>query len=188
MAKKKRSWIAKLIWPQPLHRDHPRVRGFRNLTVERLETRAMLSGAPVHSLADLLVQMTPDPHPSGDLPADMSQVRPLAVYTPQVEVPDMPNIPEIHQFVVGVHQVHVNIENNPAARPAAWGENMATSGYDYRLHLDDNGMLISQWAINWGDGSAPQTIGAAVGRPYVFWTGDLCRPGLGGKCRRDLRI
>ena len=44
MAKKKRSWFAKLIWPQPAHRSNPRVHGFRNLTVERLETRAMLSG------------------------------------------------------------------------------------------------------------------------------------------------
>ena len=96
--------------------------------------------------------MTPSPHPSGDMPANPTQLATLSTYTPGMVPPDMPSIPEIHQFVVGVEQVYANIESDPTARPAAWGENMATGGYDYRVHLDDNGMLVSQWTINWGDG------------------------------------
>ena len=166
MAKKKLSWLTRFFSRQR-ERGRTRVPGFRNLTVERLETRAMLSGAPVTSLSDLLTQMTPDPHPSGDMPADTSQLVTLSSYTPGVEPPDMTEVPEIHAFVMGLDQIHADIADNPAARPAAWGENMATGGYDYRLHLDDNGMLVNRWTINWGDGSDPQTVAA---QPWIVHT------------------
>ena len=158
MAKKKRSWLAKLIWPQPEHRNRPRVSGFRNLTVERLETRALLSGAPIPSLSALLGQMTPSPHPSGDMPADVSQIVPLANYTEGFVPFDMPQYPEIHSFVLGIEQVYAGIQNNPDARPAYWGEDVATGSHQYRIHLDDNGMLVRSWTIDWGDGSDPQTV------------------------------
>ena len=31
---------------------------------------------------------------------------------------------------------------------------MAADGDEFRLHLDDNGMLIQTWIVTWGDGSA----------------------------------
>jgi Ca2+-binding RTX toxin-like protein len=158
MAKKKRSWLAKLIWPQAAQRSNPRVRGFRNLTVERLEARALLSGRPAMTLSDLLVQMTPDPQPSGDMPANTSQLVPLVNYAPAMVPPDLPENADIHNFVVGLEQIESDIANNPDARPAYWGENVAGGANEYRVHFDDNGMLLTSLTVTWGDGSGPQTV------------------------------
>ena len=163
VAKKKRSWLAKLIFPQPARRARPRVQGFRNCTIEQLETRSLLSGHTFLTLSQLLTNMTPNPQPSGDVPADMSQVQTLTTYTASALPPDMPGIPEIHDFVVGVTQVYNDIADNPAARPAFWVQT-ALAGNKCQVFLDDNGMLITQWTINWGDGTTPQTIGPA---PWV---------------------
>ncbi len=163
MAKKKRSWLEKMIWPQPAHRARPRVPGFRNCTIEQLETRTLLAGHTFPTLAQMLAARTPNPQPSGDLPADMSQVNPLSTYTAGATPPDMPDVPEIHNFVVGLEQVYSDIADNPDARPAFWVQTAAGSN-KCQVFLDDNGMLITQWTIDWGDGGEPQTVSPA---PWV---------------------
>ncbi len=157
MAKKKRSWLAKLIWPQPKQRARPRVKGFRNCTIEQLETRTLLAGHTFPTLAQVLAEMTPNPQPSGDMPADISQLVPLTTYTEGFTPPDLAEIPEVHQFVLGVEQIHSDIESNPDARPAFWVQTTAGSNQT-RVYLDDNGMVITSWTVDWGDGSTPQTV------------------------------
>ncbi len=70
----------------------------------------------------------------------------------------MPSYPDIHNFVVGIEQVYSDIADNADARPAYWGESVASGANQYRIHLDDNGMLVTNWTIDWGDGSNPQTV------------------------------
>ena len=124
----------------------------------------MLTGHTFPTLAQVLVEMTPNPHPSGDMPADMSQLVPLTTYTEGVTPPDLTTIPEVHQFVLGVEQIHSDIENNPDARPAFWVQNTAGTN-SARVYLDDNGMLITQWTIDWGDGTTPDVVTPS---PWVF--------------------
>ena len=127
----------------------------RFLRIEALEPRQVLSGI---SLSDLLTEITPNPHPSGDQPADTSQEIPLAYYSAGMLPPDPGIDPAITQFIQGLAQVYTDIQNNSAARPAYWGENVVGAANQVRLHLDDNGMLIRNWTIDWGDGSDPQTV------------------------------
>ena len=157
------SWFAKLLGERkPAGRKSAKPFA-RCLRVESLEPRQLLSGVP--TLTQLLAQMTPDPHPSGDQPASSSQFVPLAYYTPGMVPPDPGTDPAFTQFIQGVEQIYAGIESNPAARPEYWGEIVATGAQQYRLHLDDNGMLIENWTINWGDGSDPQTVSP---QPWVI--------------------
>ncbi len=71
---------------QPARHRKPAGAKPRVLTLEYLESRRLLYAAP--TLAGLLAQMTPDPHPSGDMPADTSQLIPLAGYTAGIVPPD----------------------------------------------------------------------------------------------------
>jgi PKD repeat protein len=159
MAKKKRSWLAKLLWPRPERRARPLVPGFRTCTIERLESRSMLSYSPP-TLAEVLAERTPNPQPLGDMPADLSQLVTLSTYTEGVVPPDDTGIPEIHDFVVGLEEIYAAIEDNSAARPAYWTENTSIP-LQTRMYLDDNGMNITQWTINWGDGSPAQNVSRA---------------------------
>ena len=70
--------------------------------------------------------MTPNPHPSGDLPADTSQVTPLANYAPAMVPPDPGTDPVLTQFILAVQGIYDGIAANSADRPAYWGENVAT--------------------------------------------------------------
>ena len=163
MAKRNRSWFRKLLGERKSASRKPAKPFARLLRVESLEPRQLLSGVP--TLAQLLVEMTPDPHPSGDQPASSSQLVPLAYYTPGMVPPDPGTDPAFTQFIQGVEAIYAGIESNPAARPEYWGENVATGAQQYRLHLDDNGMLIENWTIDWGDGSDPQTVSP---QPWVI--------------------
>ena len=129
----------------------------RRLVLESLESRQLLSSAPLDpGLAALLAKETPDPHRTGDQPSDTAQVIALADYTP---APIMdPGIPSLEPFFDGLREIYSSILSNPAARPSFWGEPAAAGAGQYQLHLCDNGMLVSQWTINWGDGSAPQQV------------------------------
>ena len=122
----------------------------RRLHFEALECRRLLSADPLaDTLAMLFARRTPDPHPSGDQPLAGDQVFALANYTP-AEMPPSLGIAEIEQYCASVQQIHDTIESDPSERPAVWGENVAAGTHQYRLHLDDNGMIISLWRINWG--------------------------------------
>ena len=141
----------------------------RFLLLESLEPRQLLSAGPPLDpiLASLLVKMTPVPHPDGDRPSDTGQMITLTAYT-AAPIFD-PGIPAFEPFVQGEQQIFSNILSNPAARPAYWGEPTASGGSQYRLYLCDNGMLVNQWTINWGDGSAPQEVSNTpwVVHPYA---------------------
>lgn len=84
----------------------------RFLRIEALEPRQVLSGI---SLSDLLTEITPNPHPSGDQPADTSQEIPLAYYSAGMLPPDPGIDPAITQFIQGLAQVYTDIQNNSAA-------------------------------------------------------------------------
>ena len=88
MARQDRWWIMTLPGKGKAKpaRQKPGPSKTRFLRLEALEPRQLLSG--VVNLAAVLANMTPHPHPSGDLPADGGQVVPLAVYTPGLVAPD----------------------------------------------------------------------------------------------------
>ena len=160
------SWFAKLLGERKPAGRKPAKPFARLLRVESLEPRQLLSGVP--TLAQLLVQMTPDPHPSGDQPANSSQLVPLAYYTPACVPPDPGTDPAITQFIQGVEQIYAGIESNPAARPEYWGENVATGAEQYRLHLDDNGMLIQELDHRLGRRQrSADRLAATLGHPPV---------------------
>ena len=115
------------------------------------------------TIAEMLAERTPDPHPSGEQPSDSSGVVVLTEYTP-APILD-PGIAEMEPLVQGEEQIEASILSNADARPSYWGESLATGGDDYRLHLNDNGMLVSQWTVDWGDGSDPQQVANA---PWVI--------------------
>jgi hypothetical protein len=106
--------------------------------------------------AAVLAQMTPDPHTSGDQPADTSLLIPLLNLSAPAVVD--PGIPALEPFIAALNAIYTNIADNPAARPAYWDENVGTQSHEYRVHLDDNGMLTTQWVFNWGDGSPLQIV------------------------------
>jgi hypothetical protein len=106
--------------------------------------------------AAILAQMTPDPHPSGDQPADTSLLIPLSNLSAPAVVD--PGIPALEPFIEALNAIYTNIADNPAERPAYWGENVSAGTHEYRVHLDDNGMLTTQWVFNWGDGSPLQIV------------------------------
>jgi uncharacterized delta-60 repeat protein/RHS repeat-associated protein len=62
-------------------------------------------------------------------------------------------------YRAGLDQLHRDIQGNPDARPTIWGNATVDGGGDYRLNLDDNGMVIASWTIDWGDGSQPEKVG-----------------------------
>ena len=117
----------------------------------------MLSYSPP-TLTQLLANMTPNPHPSGDMPADTSQLVPLSYYTQGYVPPEISGATDLDNFIIAEQQIFNDISANSDARPAYWGENVAGGSNQYRIHLDDNGMLIESWSIDFGDGSDPQTV------------------------------
>ncbi len=164
MAKRNRSWF-KNPFAQRKSASRKQAKSFaRYLRMESLEPRQLLSGVPT-TLAGYLIYITPDPHPSGDQPPNVSQLVPLAYYTANTPPPDPGNDPAITQFIQSEKQIFAGIENNSAARPGFWGENVAAPANQVRLHLDDNGMLIQNWTIDWGDGGDPQTVSP---QPWVI--------------------
>ncbi len=124
----------------------------RRLTVESLETRRLLDG----SLTVLLAKETPSPHPTGDPPSATAQVITLTTYAP-LPLND-PGIPSLEPFFQGLQQIYDNISSDPQARPTYWGEAVDNGGDQYEVHLCDNGMLVKNWTVNWGDGSTPQQV------------------------------
>ena len=84
----------------------------------------------------------------------------LSAYAPPTPGPD-----PFPDYAAGLQQIDTNILNNPQARPSFWAENVDGGGGNlYRVHLNDNGMLIQEWTIDWGDGSQPQQV---WGQPWV---------------------
>ncbi len=161
MATRNRSWIAKLFGSpkQPFAARKPYRPKPRFLRVEFLEPRTLLSGSSLtDTLNAYLASVTPDPQPSGDQPANLSQEVPLANYSPSPLPPDPGISPTITQFIAELAQVQAEIADNPAARPVFWAANVTGAANQVCLHLDDNGMLIDRWTIDWGDGSSPQTV------------------------------
>ena len=118
-----------------------------------------------NSIAALLAADTPNPHPTGDRPSDSGRIVALTAFTPAPELPGLGIDPEITQFILGLEAIKSDILSNPAARPSCWGESLATGGGEYRLHFNDNGMLVGQWTIDWGDGSDPQQV---PNQPWVI--------------------
>ena len=80
----------------------------------------------------------------------------LAAYTPAV-VND-PGLAVLEPYLDALRQIYGNILSNPAARPSFWGEPQVAGTGEYELHLCDNGMLVRQWTVDWGDGSTPQQV------------------------------
>ena len=136
----------------------------RRLLFESLESRRLLSGNAAQIVASLVARMTPNPQPSGDQPADISQLVPLANFTPMPAFPETGD-PVIDQYVVAMQQILATIESTPADRPAFWGESVPASANAYRVHLDDNGMNVRTWAVDWGDGSSVQYVSS---QPWVI--------------------
>jgi hypothetical protein len=158
------------------HRAHPRsakrrTRGlrqpvaahYRRLFVEPLETRRLLTV----TIAQLLAEATPDPHPTGDQPANPSQLVDLSNYTAP-SLPD-PGIAALEPYIEGMDAIYASIAANPAARPSYWGQNVAAAGNELRLYFNDNGMLTEDWKVGWGDGSAVQNITVAPGQSSPPW-------------------
>jgi uncharacterized delta-60 repeat protein/RHS repeat-associated protein len=133
----------------------------RRLVLESLETRRMLDG----SIASILASDTPNPHPTGDPPSYTSQIVSLTSYT----APPLfdPGIPAIEPLIQGLQEIYNSISSNAQARPSYWGESVADGGDQYELHLNDNGMLVRSWTVNWGDGSDPQQVS---NQPWVVHT------------------
>ncbi len=130
----------------------------RSLRFECLEPRRCLSGGPGVSLPQLLINMTPAPCDSGDQPPAGIPVNPLGSFTPKPLPPDPGIDPTITQYLVGVEQIDAAIEDNPAARPGFWVENVVTDTNQVRVHLDGNGMLPIQYYVTRGDGSSVQSV------------------------------
>ena len=107
-------------------------------------------------IARILAAWTPNPRPTGDRPSGSGGMVVLAAYTPAPILDH--GIPELRAYYDGLKRIQADILSNPNARPSYWGEALTTGGGEYRLHLNDNGMLISQWTIDWGDGSEPQKV------------------------------
>ena len=142
-------------------RSQTMIQRTRLLLMEPLEARELLSvGSPWDNL---LARSTPNPHPTGDQPQDGSQMITLSAYTPKPVAPDM-GLPEVDQFNQALRQIDDGIMRNPQARPSYWGEATAAGGDQYRLHFCDNGMLITQWTVDFGDGSDPQTV---LNKPWI---------------------
>ena len=158
MGKRKWFWNA---WKKKAHGGHRENRSrmtsqrTRLLLLEFLEPRQLLSGM---SVADMLARATPNPHASGDQPTDSSQMVVLSSYTPAALPPDPGISPDITEFIAGLQQIESSVAANPNARPSYWGESIVAGDNGYRLHLDDNGMLVGQWSIDWGDAGAPQVV------------------------------
>ncbi len=113
--------------------------------------------------------MTPDPHPSGDLPADTSQVIPLANYTPSWCRPTPAPTPCITQFVVA-RPAGLRRHPGQSRRPAGLlgRERRHRRPTNIACTWTTTACSIRQWTIDWGDGSDPQTDSpAALGRPPV---------------------
>jgi PKD domain-containing protein len=142
-----------------------RLRNVRFLRVEYLEPRCVLSGGHITSLAQDLINMTPNPGPSGDQPPAGTQEILDTNFTANPPLPDPGISADITSYLAGVALIATSIESNPAARPGFWGEAVAGSPNQYRIHLDDNGMLISRWVIDFGDGTGPQTFSP---QPWVI--------------------
>jgi len=155
----------------------------RFLLIESLEPRQLLSGSPLVDMTAsaaevappldavdrLLERLTPQLHPAGHRhtaseSTAAEQVVKLDSYNPR-PLPSLPaNVPELQKLRDGLEKIQSDIRNNPDARPAIWGETTVMGGGEYRLHLDDNGMLVGAWSIDWGDGTQPQLV---HGQPWV---------------------
>jgi uncharacterized delta-60 repeat protein len=151
------TWGRMFFLPPRRRRDVRRKRlpSDRRLQIEGLEVRRLLTASPLaFSIPALLAQQTPAPHPTG-LPAPITaQVIALANYSPY-QIMD-PGIPALEPLIQGLDQIESNILSNPAARPSYWGQPIAAGSGQYQLYLSDNGMLVSQWTILWGDGTTSQ--------------------------------
>jgi Ca2+-binding RTX toxin-like protein len=137
----------------------------RALFFETLESRTLLSVVPPFSWSNVLTVITPVFQPSGNMPADVSQEVPLETFTPGIGYPDIPTIPDYHAFVLDYNALVTTVADTSTMRPAAWGEMAAANSYEYRIQLDDNGMLPLGWAINWNDGSPLDRV--ASGTPWA---------------------
>ena len=137
---------------QRTQRANPRK---RNLVFESLESRQMLSVSPF--LQNILNEKTPDPHPTGDVVTDGSQTITLATYT-EGELYQNPGIDEITEFNNDLQAIYDGVAADATERPSYWGEMSAEVSGEYKLHFSDNGMLVTQWNINWGDGTAVETV------------------------------
>ncbi len=127
------NWFWKRKKKQPPRRSKP-----RRLVLEHLEPRQLLSGNP---FAATLAKVTPDPQPSGDQPSAEAATVSLAAYTPAA-IND-PGVAPLEPYFDGLRQIYSQILDNPAARPAFWGEPVAGSAGQYELHFCDNGMLVN---------------------------------------------
>ena len=135
----------------------------RLLRLEALESRSLLS-AP-DTLAALLPRLTPDPHPSGDQPADASQETrwPITRHSPVRRTPA--STPPSPSSSRPLRRFTTRSRPTPPPGPPTGARTSPPLRTEYRLHLDDNGMLVRTWTIDWGDGSDPQTVSP---QPWVI--------------------
>ncbi len=129
--------------------------GRRNLQFESLESRQMLSISPF--LQNILDQKTPNPHPTGDVATDGSQSITLTGYT-QGDLFYNPGFAEVTEFNNDLQAIYDGVTADTTERPEYWGEVSSDVSNEYKLHFNDNGMLVTQWAINWGDGTAVEKV------------------------------
>jgi hypothetical protein len=127
----------------------------RRLSFEPLEPKLTLSGVP--TFAEMLAAATPDPHPTGDQPPSSIQSYPLSYYNEPPPITGLTYAPA-QTYFDELQAVEDTIASTSADRPSVWGENVATAANQYRLHLNDNGMLVSGWLVDWGDGTSPQSV------------------------------
>ena len=64
-----------------------------------------------------------------------------------------------NDFMRGLHDslatTFAEIASNPDERPQMSGQMIGEGGTQYQLTLDPNGMPVSRWSIDWGDGTTP---------------------------------
>ena len=66
-------------------------------------------------------------------------------------------------MIQGERQIDSDILGNPGRPAFVLGRIRRHGGGVYKLHFCDNGMLINQWTVNWGDGSPPQRSAISPG-------------------------
>jgi YD repeat-containing protein len=107
-------------------------------------------------LLEQLEKATPHYQLSEDQPPEGIEKVTLSLFTAPNLGPDF-GMPELIELHAELQAIYDNIQIHSEWRPAYWIEPLEGTG-NYRVHLNDNGMPIRTWAIDWGDFSPIQTV------------------------------
>jgi YD repeat-containing protein len=129
----------------------------RSMAIEALEYRQLLTITSPF-LLDWLARETPHYQPSADQPPAGIEKVTLSLYTEPALPPDH-GFPEFIEFNSDLQVIRDGILNSTDERPAYWIEPLDADAGDYRVHLNDNGMPVQNWSIDWGDFGPIEKVG-----------------------------